>query len=102
MLLVLHSELEGADEVTPAKLFEYMSVEKPILVLGPGNMEAARIVTSEKIGFGIDLYNEKEMLRSLQEIQDLFDQDKLPSYAINDLMHYSRQYQYAKLIDLIK
>ena len=102
LLLAFHSLKEGADEVVSAKIFEYMLAERPILIIGPSDMEAAKIVEKDRLGYTIDLYNENDMLEKLTAIYTLWDKNELLSYSLKDLTVYSRQYQYSKLLGLLK
>ncbi len=102
LLLVIHLHAEGTDEVIPGKLFEYMLAERPILVVGPKNMEAARIVAREKIGFCMDIHDPEDIRKKLDMIGQCFKTGDVPRYNAHDLMQYSRQTQYTKLLPLLK
>lgn len=102
LLLIFHSERDGADEVVSGKIFEYMLTQKPILVAGPAGMEASRIVTKEKIGYAVDLYDADGMAEALREICRLWTRDGLVRYDRGDLKHYSRQYQYSRILEILE
>lgn len=101
LLLQLHSEVDGADEVISGKIFEYIFAEKPILVVGPKEMEAARFVTEENIGYSIDIYDENDMCSKMDEIYRKWETGKLIAYKTSDYYRFSRQYQYSKLLHLL-
>jgi glycosyltransferase involved in cell wall biosynthesis len=98
LLLLYHSEASGAKEVVTGKLFEYMLAQRPILVLGPPDMEAAEIVRKEGIGYTVDLFDPQDVERALSEILELWMDGNLIRYDIGKLRHYSRQYQYSKIL----
>ena len=102
VLMLLHSEREGADEVIPAKLFEYILAEKPILVVGPENMEAARIVRNNGLGYTINLYDEDDILDKMNTIHDEWGRAALPRYKWQDFRKFSRDYQYSKLLGILE
>jgi hypothetical protein len=101
-LMLLHSEREGADEVLTSKLFEYMYAQRPILVIGPKNMEAAKIVNDYRLGYSIDLYNQEDILNKMNRIYEEWNQARLPCYKIENLMKFSRPYQYSKMFDILR
>lgn len=101
LLLILHSELSGADEVITGKLFDYILAQRPILVIGPSSLEAGKMVLENKLGYYGDLYDKENMTRTLNRTITAWDSGDLPKYAVSDLICYSRQYQYSKLISLL-
>lgn len=64
VLLLLLNNTPGAAGIVTGKLFEYLAARRPILVIGPENGDAARIVkesgAGEAAGFG-----EKERMREV-------------------------------------
>ena len=102
ILLQLHSEVDGADEVISGKIFEYILAEKPILVVGPKDMEAARFVTDENLGYCIDIHDEKDMLSKMEEIYGKWEAGQLITYNSSDYYEFSRQHQYSKLLEILE
>jgi len=101
LLLVLHSQKEGADEVIPAKFYEYILVEKPILSVGPKDMEVSRMVTQKSLGYVMDIYDEPMMIQKLNEIYTDWENNRLVKYNRDDYPEFSRQYQYAKILNIL-
>jgi glycosyltransferase involved in cell wall biosynthesis len=102
ILMIIYSEVDGADEVITGKLFDYMLAEKPIFVVGPKNMEAARLVKDRQLGYYADIYNEKDILHTLNCIYKDWQNDELISYSLNNVKDFSRQNQYKKILDILK
>ena len=102
ILLLIHSEVDGADEVITGKLFEYLLAEKPIFVVGPKNMEAMRLVKERQLGYCANIYDEEDILNTLHCIYEDWQSDELISYSLNDVRDFSRQHQYKKLLDILK
>jgi len=100
-LLVFCSNYYGADEVVTGRLYEYISVRKPIIVIGPQSMEAVRIVEEENIGIFINIEDENDILNKLKDIID-GKIDEINGYDTIDLERYSRQYQYSKFFKIFK
>ena len=102
ILLIVHSEFNGGEEVITGKIFDYFLALRPVLVVGPNNMEAARIVEENNLGYCIDIFNEDEMAIKIKEIYKQWQVRKLKSYSIDDVVNFSRQNQYSKLFDILK
>jgi glycosyltransferase involved in cell wall biosynthesis len=100
ILLLLHSQKEGSDEVIPGKLFEYMLAQRPILVLGPTPMEAKRIVSEEGIGYTADASNAEAIGKTLKTLHSEWLRGKLPTVDKEQLLPYSRQTQFRKMLPL--
>ncbi len=98
LLMLLHTQEQGSDEVIPGKLFEYMLAERPILVLGPDGMEAKRITTVEGIGYTADASNKDEITATLLAIYSDWRENRLPEVDAKKLCNYSRQRQYMRLL----
>ena len=101
LLLVLHSDPKSSTEVLTGKLFEYMLAQRPILVVGPKDMEAGRFVKENHLGYHIDIIND-DIAAELQKIHKLWEENKLLQYSIDDVAEFSRQNQYSKFLDIIR
>ena len=98
ILMLLHSQKEGADEIIPAKLFEYMLVQKPILVVGPINMESAKIVQEKKLGYTMDIYDDNDMVQKFERIYSDWASGQLVNYDRGTIKQYNRRYQFEKIL----
>lgn len=101
LLLVLHSDPKSSTEVLTGKLFEYMLAQRPILVVGPKDMEAGRFVKENHLGYHIDIIND-DIAAELQKIHKLWEENKLLQYSIDNVAEFSRQNQYSKFLDIIR
>jgi len=102
ILLVIHTEIFGGAEVLTGKLFDYLMTFKPILVIGPQNMEAGSFVVRNGFGYFANCNNRVEIRQTLDRIYSDWISNRLPHYTLEDIKCYSRQYQYKKFIDLIE
>jgi glycosyltransferase involved in cell wall biosynthesis len=100
LLMILHSQENGADEVITGKLFDYLLAEKPIIVVGPKNMEAVRLTKERHLGYCAD--DEGDVLLMLNRVYEDWKNDMLISYSLNDVQDFSRQHQYKKILDLLR
>lgn len=101
VLLVAYSEINGGGEVITGKLFEYFLAQRSVLVVGPKNMEAARLVMENHLGYCIDIMNDDEMVTTLDEIYKEWQLGQLVSYSLDDVVEFSRQKQFAKLLEIL-
>ncbi|PKP60632.1 hypothetical protein CVT91_04695, partial [Candidatus Atribacteria bacterium HGW-Atribacteria-1] len=101
VLLVLHSKVDGGDEPIPAKFFEYILVEKPILLVGPKNMMLGEMIKKDGLGYVGDIYSEQDMLNKMNTIYELWERDKLVKYTKENFKKYSRQNQYEKMLEIL-
>lgn len=101
LLLLYHSEREGAKEIVTGKIFEYMLAQRPILVMGSPGMEAAEIVRKERIGYTVDLFDPTAVESALGTLLELWKEGNLVRYDIGNLKQYSRQHQYSKILPLL-
>lgn len=99
-LLIIFADNRSSDEFVTGKLFDYISVKKPIICLTPKNMEAVRLITKYKIGIHIDIFDEKDIIKKFKEI--INSKDKLDLYYKNiDVSIFNRKRQYNKLLKII-
>lgn len=102
ILMLIHSEKEGAEEVVTGKFFEYMLAQRPILAIGPAGMEALRLVRDHGLGYSIDLYDHKDIARTMERVYSDWGNGALPHYNQENLMQFSRQNQYSKLLNILE
>lgn len=101
LLLVVHSKIDGGDEIIPAKFFEYILVEKPILLVGPNNMMLGEMIKKDGLGYVMDIYSEQDMLNKMNNIYKDWEMNKLVKYKNENFKKYSRQNQYKKILEIL-
>jgi hypothetical protein len=97
-LLIYHTERNDAAEVITGKVFDYMVVKRPIICMGPLDMEVIRIIENNGIGFGVDYMDRKA-------IEGKFDRLWWNNFKYNygfDFMEHSREKEYLKLAKIIE
>ncbi|MDQ3395011.1 MAG: glycosyltransferase family 4 protein [Bacteroidota bacterium] len=62
LLLVILNNTENAKWIIPGKLFEYLSMGKPILMLGPVDSDAADLLNQLKTGY-LSTFHDKETIK---------------------------------------
>lgn len=91
ILLLLLNKQENILGRIPGKLFEYLAVHRPVMVLGPTDSDAARIV--EKTGAGrISTYDDADRIRKiLMSFYEDFKTGELKRNLHNDIEKFSIQ-----------
>ena len=104
LLFLLHSKREGADEVITGKFFDYLTTGRPLLVYGPLNMEAARLVRENQFGYDLGILPEdKEYLqKSIDNIIHQFKSNSFLKYSPSMVAEFSFESQFAKLLGCLR
>lgn len=104
ILLMLMMHHQGEQHVTTGKIYEYIYLQKPIIIIDSQNSEASQMIQNYKLGYICKSINEfEDLLISLENENDLL----LPSSetrnqfnvlnTMNDFMHYLDQSFFQKL-----
>ena len=101
VLMLVHSDPDGADEVIPAKIFEYMLTGRPIFAAGPANMESARMVQERTLGYTADILDPSAITKTLKRILADWENDRLVTYSRDLLSEFARPVQYEKILPLL-
>jgi glycosyltransferase involved in cell wall biosynthesis len=88
ILLLLLNQQPNAQGRIPGKLFEYLALKRPILVLGPPEADAAQITTTANAGFAIDYADKAGMVRVLAHYYQLYLDGSLAQPVDNDISRY--------------
>ena len=102
VLLFLHTQKEDSDEVVSGKIFDYMIAQRPILSIGPPDMEAHKIIKKNGLGYCADLDDEDAVRQVLTQLCNEKKSGSLAAYDVRSLSEYSRQNQYEKLLPLLR
>ena len=90
-LLIVYNNDEDSEEIITGKFFEYVSVKKPIICLGPLNMEVNKLIEQYNLGLSSTIDSEK--------IIELLS--KIRSFNLDidfDISIFHRPYQYSKVL----
>jgi glycosyltransferase involved in cell wall biosynthesis len=92
LLLVVHSDSIIAQLCIPAKLFEYMALQRPILAISPLGA-AAEIVKSSGIGAVVDPKNIREIADSILKYYREYVKSSSEKYSVPEhiLLKYERK-----------
>lgn len=101
VLVMLYTGTLGSDEVVSGKIFDYMLAGRPILVIGPKNMEARRIILEKGIGYWADCNSLFSLQSTLETIYDDWRHDRLHSYPLEYVAEFDRDKQNSKFLPLL-
>ncbi len=93
-LLLFHSTKSRAEEVLTGKVFEYLSVNKPVIIIGTENMiDARNLIEKNNLGVFINIDDNADMFNKLNYIYDLKNSNKLKnSFNTNfDISQFDRE-----------
>ena len=104
LLMLLHTKREGADEVITGKFFDYLTSGRPLVVYGPLNMEAARLVRDYKFGYDLGILpeNKEHLQSSIDTLISQFKANKLLKYTQAMVEEFSFESQFSKLLGLLR
>ena len=101
LLLLIEIDRPETRAIIPGKLFEYLAAKRPILAIGPGDWDAARIVAGHQAGC-VFTYGDRDQLRDqLRKWYRDFKGGVLESTSEN-IEEYSRKRLTGKLAAIVK
>ncbi|MCH8535596.1 MAG: glycosyl transferase family 1 [Flavobacteriaceae bacterium] len=100
VLLLIEKNQPQTKGIIPAKLFEYMSAQRPILAIGPKDWDVCKILEQTNAGVCFDYEDQEGIKRYIKELFSAFLKGKLKvsSKGIED---YSRKKLTEKLASII-
>jgi len=99
LLLIQNNSENNIKGRIPAKFFEYLAIQKPILLIGDTQSDLAKMMTEDKIGF-IASFEDKESLK--KALQTSFsERNQSQNISYNTLQKYTRASITKQLSDLL-
>lgn len=98
-LLILHTSDSRSEEVITGKFFEYVAAKKPIISIGPLNMEVCKLIKKDSLGICIDYKDSDEIAKVFSTLSEI---DKTKFHKDLDIKKYSREFQYKKFLSILK
>ena len=84
----------------PGKLFEYLASRRPVLVIGPEESDASKIVHGVNAGYTCNFSDLEKTIGTIKNLYEKFRQNKLPSNQ-TDISQYSNRNLTKKLADYL-
>jgi len=102
--LLLFIAKKNSEIVLPAKIFEYLASQKPILAMIPEKSEAAEIILKYNVGLISEIDDIKAIGKHILKLIDLDKTNRLEAeFNIfeNDYLHFERKHQTGKLAEIL-
>ena len=101
LLLLMIPKTENNKYIMPGKVFEYMATEKPVLVIGPTDSMAAKIVRQANTGAAFDDSDAEGMKNFLLQQYQSFLDKKYPEADQDFIQGFSRKALTGKIAAMI-
>lgn len=103
LLLLLLNNVPAAKGIMTGKLFEYLAARRPILVIGPEDGDAAKVLDETKSGKAIDFDDKEKMKKTIFEYFNDFKEGKLVCDSdISAIKQYSRRNLAGKIAGILQ
>jgi len=96
ILLLILNDMLNVNGRLPGKLFEYLASRRPMLVIGPEESDASKIVHGVNAGYTCDFNNLEKTINTVKDLYEKFRQNNLPSNK-TDISQYSNRSLTGKL-----
>jgi hypothetical protein len=96
VLLLILNDMPNVNGRLPGKLFEYLAARRPILVVGPEESDAAKIVNEVNAGTACDFPDYEKTKKTILELYDKYKKGKLVSNKTS-IVQYSNKNLTGKL-----
>jgi len=90
ILLLILNNMPNVNGRLPGKLFEYLASRRPILVVGPEESDASKIVHGVNAGYTCNFNDLEKTINTVKNLYDKFKHDNLPSNKSN-ISQYSNR-----------
>lgn len=97
-LLLIINNAPNSKGILTGKLFEYLALQKPIIVIGPTDGDAAQIIYQTNAGVVVDFNDLPKMKDTLLKLL----QRQIPASSKEKINLYSRESLTEQLIEIIK
>lgn len=97
VLLLILNNMPNVNGRLPGKLFEYLASRRPILVIGPKESDASKIVNGVSAGYTCDFDDLENTIKTVKILYEKFKEGKLTSNK-HDISQYSNRNLTKKLV----
>jgi len=98
VLLLILNDMPNVNGRLPGKLFEYLASRRPILVIGPEESDASKIVHGVNAGYTCSFNNLEKTIETIKVLYDKFQKNRLLSNE-TDISQYSNRNLTKKLAE---
>jgi glycosyltransferase involved in cell wall biosynthesis len=100
-LLLLHTRVDGADEVITGKVFEYIASGLPIVSIGPTEMAVNNLLSDDASAFRAEHTNQGAIVELLSHLALCKEKHKMPKRDQSRISSFSRESQFEVFLKLI-
>ncbi|MCX7876398.1 MAG: hypothetical protein N2321_09575 [Melioribacteraceae bacterium] len=90
VLLLILNDMPNVNGRLPGKLFEYLATRRPILVIGPNESDASKIVENANAGLTCNFNDLETTIKTIRLLFEKYKQGKLTSNQ-TDISQYSNR-----------
>ena len=91
LLLLVEGDSDAYDYVIPGKLFEYLSIQAPLMIIGPKGWEVTEMVKDYPMVLSLPHHEEAPIIPFIENCRSLFNQDQKPPRLERDVAKYKRK-----------
>jgi len=101
VLLLILNNMQNVNGRLPGKLFEYLASRRPILLIGPEESDASKIVSGVNAGYACDFNDLEKTIKTVKDLYEKFSKNNLPSNQ-TDISQYSNRNLTKKLVGYLE
>lgn len=91
LLLLVEGESEAYDYVIPGKLFEYLSIQAPLMIIGPEGWEVTEMVKDYPMILSLSHHEEAPIIPFIERCRSAFNQDQKPPRLQRDVAKFQHK-----------
>ena len=83
--------MEAYDYVIPGKLFEYLSIQAPLMIIGPEGWEVTEMVKDYPMILSLSHHEEAPIIPFIERCRSAFNQDQKPPRLQRDVAKFQHK-----------
>lgn len=100
VLLLLINQTQNSRGILTGKIFEYLASGRPILCIGPGDGDAAEVISQSGAGTTVEFNDEKRLRAEIERLYKAFRNNE-PGRIASSTEAYSRKQLTAKIAEIL-
>ncbi len=101
ILLLVIPNIENNSGILTGKLYEYLAVNRPILLIGPEHGDAAKIIQETKSGLVCDYFDVPKIAQSIQILANQSKEKEINGIQNSSTQKYSREALTRELLKIL-
>ncbi len=91
LLLLVEGDSDAYDFVIPGKLFEYLSIQAPLMIIGPEGWEVTEMVKDYPMVLSLSHHEEAPIIPFIESCRSTFNHDQKPPRLERDVARYQHK-----------